>query len=442
MTGRLPGALPTVPDHMRVLVCDDDPAARFVAKRWLTSALGCIVADCEDGVQALELLSNQPFDLALVDLDLPRLNGIEVVEAIRANELTRDLPVVILSQERREDVVRALLALGVSAYLLKPLRERTVLGRIGPILSSRRSTRSISARSLAELRLAPDAPALLVDGDQNFRHTFASVAGEFGPVMVAESGADALALFRRSPVALVFVGTGLGIMGAETLIKKIREVEPAPTRIVGVGAALDAHGRTPFDGVMPRGFVTEAIATDLRPYVKVPGPLTALEELAPQFGTCLSSAVTQVFGMMGSLDATSAGDGGLEPGPAIIAAVTVSIHRAFELDLELGLPLPLATDVSMRLLGCEASDIDADARLATAQELANMVSGRLDAWLKSRNLATSSTLPNTRAVDTDEGTFVVQAGEGFSHRFTVAGLPGTLVLRGRARPTVAASTAA
>ncbi len=201
MTGRLPGALPTVPDHMRVLVCDDDPAARFVAKRWLTSALGCIVADCEDGVQALELLSNQPFDLALVDLDLPRLNGIEVVEAIRANELTRDLPVVILSQERREDIVRALLALGVSAYLLKPLRERTVLGRIGPILSSRRSTRSISARSLAELRLAPDAPALLVDGDQNFRHTFASVAGEFGPVMVAESGADALALFRRSPVA-------------------------------------------------------------------------------------------------------------------------------------------------------------------------------------------------------------------------------------------------
>ncbi len=87
-------------------------------------------------------------------------------------------------------------------------------------------------------------------------------------------------------------------------------------------------------------------------------------------------------------------------------------------------------------------DVDADARLATAQELANMVSGRLDAWLKSRSLATHSTLPATRAVDTDEGTFAVQAGEGFSHRFAVAGLPGTLVLRGRARPTVAASTAA
>lgn len=427
---------------MRVLVCDDDPAARFVAKRWLTSALGCTVSDCEDGVQALELLSNQPFDLALVDLDLPRLSGIEVVEAIRENELTRELPIVILSQERREGIVRALLALGVSAYLLKPLRERTVLGRIGPILAGRRSTRSVSARALAEVRLAPDAPALLVDGDQNFRHTFASVAGEYGPVMVAESGADALALFRRSPVALIFIGTGLGIMGAETLIKKIRDVEPGPTRLIGIGATADGLGRSPFDGVIPRSFITDAIAADLRPYVRVAGPLTALEDVAPQFTGCLTSAVTQVFGMMGSLEATMAGEGGPEAGPSVLAAVTVSVRGSFELDLELVLPLALATEVSERLLGCDAADVDAEARLATAQELANMVSGRLDAWLKSRNLATRCTLPATREVTTDDGQFAVLPGEGFSQRFTVAGLSGALVLRGRARQVPAQVSAA
>lgn len=427
---------------MRVLVCDDDPAARFVAKRWLTSALGCTVADCEDGVQALELLSHQPFDLALVDLDLPRLSGVEVVEAIRANELTRDLPIVILSQERREDVVRTLLALGVSAYLLKPLRERTVLGRIGPLLTARRATRSISARALAEVRLSPDAPALLVDGDQNFRHTFASVAGEFGPVMVAESGADALALFRRSPVGLVFIGTGLGIMGAETLIKKIREMEPSPTRLVGIGASVDASGRTPFDGVIPRVFITDSIAADLRPYVRVQGPLTALEDVAPQFGACLSSAVTQVLGMMGNLEAAAAGEGTPDDGPSVLAAVTVSVTSAFELDLELVLPRPLATEVSQRLLMCEAADVDAEARLATAQELANMVSGRLDAWIKNRNLATHTSLPATREVDSDDGQFVVRPGEGFSQRFTVTDLPGVLVLRGRARQISADSHAA
>ena len=82
---------------MNVLVCEDDPAARFVIKRWLSSTLGCNVTDCEDGVRALELLSERPFDLAVLDLDLPRLGGVEVVEAIRGSEDVSDLPIVILS---------------------------------------------------------------------------------------------------------------------------------------------------------------------------------------------------------------------------------------------------------------------------------------------------------------------------------------------------------
>src|SRR5262245_56295261 len=132
---------------MNVLVCDDDAAARFVASRWLTKTLGCVVTSCEDGVEALKLLAESPFDLAIIDLELPRLNGIEVVEAIRASEQTRDLPVVILSQERRESVIRSLLTLGVSAYLLKPLRERAVIGRIAPLLANRRPSRHTEARS-------------------------------------------------------------------------------------------------------------------------------------------------------------------------------------------------------------------------------------------------------------------------------------------------------
>ena len=54
---------------MHVLVCEDDPAARFVARRWLSTALGCSVTDCEDGVQALSLLAERPFDLAVIDID-------------------------------------------------------------------------------------------------------------------------------------------------------------------------------------------------------------------------------------------------------------------------------------------------------------------------------------------------------------------------------------
>jgi response regulator RpfG family c-di-GMP phosphodiesterase len=155
----------------------------------------------------------------------------------------------------------------VSAYLLKPLRERTVLERIGPLLSVRRAMRRVVARSVSEIRLGPDTPALLVDGDQNFRHSFVSVAGAYGSVMPANSGAYALALFRRSPASLVFIGSGLGIMRADTLIRKIREIEPTTTRLIGVGVPAESELRAQLDDTMARVFVTETLRAELGPFV-------------------------------------------------------------------------------------------------------------------------------------------------------------------------------
>jgi CheY-specific phosphatase CheX len=327
-------------------------------------------------------------------------------------------------------------ALGVSAYLLKPLRERTVLGRIGPLLSTRRSTRGVSARSLAESRLGPDAPAKLVDGDQNFRHTFISLAGEYGPVMPAESGADALALFRRSPAGLVFIGTGLGIVRAETLIRKIRDIEATPTRIIAVGAPADSPMLPLVDGTMARSYVTETLRADLRPFVRLQGPLPVLEETAPQFGACLTSAVTQVFGMMGGLDATHVADGEPDAGPGVVSLVTVDVNGRHQLDLELVLPRAVADEVSVRLLGCERDALDDEGCMATASELANMVSGRLDAWLKGRSLSSQCTLPATRFVTEAQALEPIPPGEGYCNRFHLPELNQHVALRARVRQPV------
>lgn len=154
------------------------------------------------------------------------------------------------------------------------MRERTVLGRIGPLLSSRRSGRAIGARQMSDARLGGDSPAMLVDGDQNFRHAFISVASQYGAIIGAESGADALARFRRTPVGMVFIGDGLGIMGAEALVRKIREVETAHTRVIGVGVPPDAAGPGKIcDAVIARAFIPDTLARELRPCVRIPGPL-------------------------------------------------------------------------------------------------------------------------------------------------------------------------
>ena len=181
---------------MRVLVCDDDAASRYVAKRVLSRVLGCHVAECGDGVEALELLSREPFDLAFIDLQLPRLSGYEVVEAIRQSETMHDLPVAILTQERSDNVVRDVLKLGVSAYITKPLRPDSLATRISALMARGPVKRSAHTADKHSLKLSPTTGAIIVDGDANYRQFFVGVAGRYGSVVEAESGANALALFR------------------------------------------------------------------------------------------------------------------------------------------------------------------------------------------------------------------------------------------------------
>jgi hypothetical protein len=121
-------------------------------------------------------------------------------------------------------------------------------------------------------------------------------------------------------VGLVFIGAGLGIMRAETLIRKIREIESTATRLIGVGVPAESDLRAQLDGTMARAFVTETLLAELAPFIRLQGPLQTFEDLAPQFGACLTSAVTQVFGMMGALEATHVKDGPADAGPSLVGA--------------------------------------------------------------------------------------------------------------------------
>lgn len=412
---------------MHVLVCEDDPAARFVIKRWLSSTLGCTVTDCEDGVQALDLLSSRPFDLAVLDLDLPRLHGVEVVESIRGSDNVRDLPIVILSHERRQEVVRRLVELGVSDYLIKPLRAQTVRDRIGPLLARRRVRPSIGSQAAA--RLSAEMPALLVDGDANFRHVFTSVASQFGTVITAESGAEALAIYRRNPLDLVFIGEQLGIMSAETLIQKIRDADTQGTVFVKVGGEDSVAATTLYRATIPRPFVPDVLATALTPFVFVPGPLTAFSEMAPHLEPCASSAVVQVFGMMTGLDAQEVPTTPEVLPPAVVSSVTLTANNAYLLDLDLVLPGAIARDVTAKMFGCAEADVDDDGLFSTTGELANMVGGRIDAWLKAQSLTCTFTLPATRHLTESAGLAPIEPSSGIVRGFTLEGHAAPLVLR-------------
>ena len=118
---------------MHALICDDDRGTRLVVRSLVVHKLGWTTAECADGAFALQMLVREHFDVAILDLNMPQLDGVSVVKAIRRSPKLRDLPIVILTSDSREEVVRDLLSLGIAAYLVKPLNVKTALSKLGQI---------------------------------------------------------------------------------------------------------------------------------------------------------------------------------------------------------------------------------------------------------------------------------------------------------------------
>ena len=136
---------------MRILVVEDDrKIASFVSKGLKEAGFAVDVA--YDGVDGLHLGENEPYDAAVVDIMLPGLDGISLIERLRAKRVTT--PVIILSAKRSvDDRVRGLQS-GGDDYLTKPFSFSELLARIHALI--RRSTREPEPSSLKAGDLAMD----------------------------------------------------------------------------------------------------------------------------------------------------------------------------------------------------------------------------------------------------------------------------------------------
>jgi CheY-like chemotaxis protein len=103
----------------RVLIVDDEPLNLRLLERRL-GQLGFQVLAATGGREALVLLGHETIDAVLLDLNMPDMNGLEVLREIRANKLLSSLPVLMLSAENQEEMVEKCYHLGVNDYLCKP----------------------------------------------------------------------------------------------------------------------------------------------------------------------------------------------------------------------------------------------------------------------------------------------------------------------------------
>ena len=415
---------------MHVLICDDDASTRFVIKRLLTQNLGCTTAECADGVEALKRLDEEEVDLVVLDIEMPLIDGVEVLEAIRASAQLKSMPVLMLSKERREDVVVKLVRLGIEGYILKPPRTEKVLAALERLRGALNTkTKAPRGGNVQSIRLDPDTPALLVDGNLDYRHFFVTQGSKQGPIMQAESGASALAHFRRSPTRIVFVGSEIGVLGPNLLVPKLRAMSGAlPVRIVGIVDANDpsAAKGTQFDDVMFRTYIPEKFKSELRRFTKVPGPLAAVTSLAGDLSHGVTSAAQQVFGMMMDSELESLTD--LRESEPMIAAISdMTIQDRYVVKIGIRATVPSIQRIAGRMLGMEVADLTDEDYLSTCAELANLVSGRMHAHLDEKNVPSDCSLPQLQR---EPGVWSADeiGDEGVVVRFKVGAADATIVM--------------
>lgn len=117
-----------------VLVADDSSTVRkFVAFSLRMQGLEVIPA--VDGMDALEKASRTKIDLAIVDLNMPNMNGFELIQSLRNSDDYKDLPIIILSSERSEASIQRGKEVGANVYLVKPFDAKMIQYQVAKYLS-------------------------------------------------------------------------------------------------------------------------------------------------------------------------------------------------------------------------------------------------------------------------------------------------------------------
>ena len=122
------------PTQMKFLVVDDFSTMRRIV-RGLLKEMGCNnVGEAEGGVEALGMLRAQRFDFVVSDINMPNMDGFELLQAIKADDALRHLPVLMVTAEaRKEDIVRAAQN-GAAGYIVKPFSKATLEEKVQCIL--------------------------------------------------------------------------------------------------------------------------------------------------------------------------------------------------------------------------------------------------------------------------------------------------------------------
>jgi two-component system chemotaxis response regulator CheY len=128
------------PTDLKFLIVDDFSTMRRIVRGLLKEIGYNNAEEAEDGSVALNMLKNAKFDFVVSDINMPVMNGFELLSAVKADDSLKHLPVLMVTAEaRKEDIVRAAQD-GAAGYIVKPFTKATLEEKVQKIMQKLAAT--------------------------------------------------------------------------------------------------------------------------------------------------------------------------------------------------------------------------------------------------------------------------------------------------------------
>lgn len=270
----------------RVLTVDDSRAIRLIVTKNLTE-LGCEVDEAEDGNEGLAKLKSGKYDLVLLDVTMPNLDGPSMLTRMR--ERGDSTPVLMLTSESKTSIVAALIRLGIEDYVLKPFKPEELRAKVTKALKLATVTQAVAAAGAPEPAPAP-APSpppqpaatnngpskegatvsakgkvdvLVIDDMENVHKKLKSILPSSLGVDGCLNAGEGLALARVRSYRMVLVDSEIPDVNVATYIKQMRILQPNATclgmALRGAPTLSQEMRELGFDDVLTKPFTPEVI---------------------------------------------------------------------------------------------------------------------------------------------------------------------------------------
>ncbi len=222
---------------LRVLVVDDNATNRTILERQVAS-WGMSAEVAADGEGALDLLRATrdgvaPFDLALLDMDMPEMDGFELATAIRSHPEFASLPLILLTSSSIRGSAEAARQIGFSAYLTKPVRQSHLFDAISTVMSPGESDHVMVTRhTISESRARTHRRLLVAEDNIVNQKVAVAMLSKIGyRADVVANGSEAVDAIARARYGAVLMDCQMPQMDGYQATMEIRRREPESVRV-------------------------------------------------------------------------------------------------------------------------------------------------------------------------------------------------------------------